>query len=56
MIDQQLLNQNKDFFQGIEVEQDDDEMNGLDKEGKAIRKKRDKHLLQVDTTKRMYIE
>jgi hypothetical protein len=36
LVDQQLMNQNKDFFRGVEAEQDV-EMTGLDKEGLAIR-------------------
>ena len=51
--DCQLLNAHKDFFKGGGP---DEEEKQIDKESLAIRKKREKHLMQLDDTKRMYID
>ena len=50
--DSQLLNTHKDFFSS----EGQEEVKGIDKESLAIKKKREKHLMQLDDTKRMYID
>ena len=51
-MDSKLVNTHKDFFKGTV----DEEEKEVDKEAQALKKKRDKHLMQLDDTKRMYIE
>ena len=49
-----MLNTHKDFFSG-EATQDTGTVE-IDKEALEVKKKREKHLMQLDDTKRMYID
>ena len=51
--DNQLMNTHKDFFKGGAPEEEEKE---IDKEALAVKKRREKHLMQLDDTKRMYID
>ena len=51
-VDNQLLNSHKDFFAADQPEEESKEAKEADK----INKLREKHLIQMDNTKKMYID
>ena len=54
--DNQLMAMAKNFDRPNKRGQDDEEMKEEDKEALAIQKRREKHLMQLDDTKRMYMD